>query len=84
MADEKGRRLRIVKGAFEVIAAMAQASGAAGAVAIELEKHGFRVLGVAIGAPGAMQLAGLLALGDPPRPKSAACVAELAQWAFTP
>ena len=41
-ADRNGRRVRIVKGAFAIIAAMAQASGAASAVAIELEAQGLR------------------------------------------
>jgi H+-transporting ATPase len=76
-ADANGHRVRIVKGAFAVIAAMTKSSAAGNAVAMELEAQGFRVLGVAVGAPGSMQPAGVIALGDPPRPESAACVAEL-------
>src|SRR5271167_2295989 len=38
---------------------------------------GFRVLAVAAGPPAAMQLAGLIALSDPPRADSAALVTEL-------
>ena len=75
--DRNGRRVRVVKGAFAVIAGMTQASAATTALALELEARGLRVLGVAVGAPDSMQLAGVIALGDPPRPESAACVAEL-------
>jgi H+-transporting ATPase len=76
-ADGNGRCVHIVKGAFAVIAAMAQPPATTNAVAIELEAKGFRLLGVAVGAPDGMQFAGIVALGDPPRPESAACIAEL-------
>ncbi len=77
VADANGRRVRIVKGAFAVVEAMARAPAATSTVAIELEAHGFRVLGVAVGAPDALQLAGVIGLSDPPRPELAECVAEL-------
>jgi H+-transporting ATPase len=51
---------------------------AAATAAVTLEKQGFRVLAVASGADGAMHIAGLIALSDPPRPDSAALVTELA------
>jgi H+-transporting ATPase len=75
--DANGAHLRIAKGAFAVIAALSQPSSAANEAAIELEAQGFRVLGVAIGTPNSMRLAGVIALGDPPRRESAACIAEL-------
>jgi len=69
---------RIVKGAYAVVAGLAQpAPSAAAAAAAELEGHGFRVLAVATATQGTMILAGLIALSDPPRPDSAALVTEL-------
>jgi len=75
--DSSGATLKIVKGAFAVIAALAEPAPAAVAQAGELEGKGFRVLAVAAGAASAMKLAGLIALSDPPRDDSAALVAEL-------
>ena len=69
--------VRIIKGAFAVIGALAVASPTASAAANELEAKGFRVLAVAAGPPAAMQLMGLIALSDPPREDSAALVTEL-------
>jgi H+-transporting ATPase len=89
--DAGGAALRIVKGAFSVVLGLTTTpssppTSAAGATsdaasatsaAGELEAQGLRVLAVAVGAPAAMRLAGLIALSDPPRPDSAALVAEL-------
>nr|WP_313955592.1 HAD-IC family P-type ATPase [Paraburkholderia sp. BCC1886] len=75
--DPTGATTRIVKGAFAVIAALAEPSPAAAVQAGELEEKGFRVLAVATGVPSAMKLAGLIALSDPPRDDSAALVTEL-------
>jgi H+-transporting ATPase len=76
--DSHGDPMRIVKGAFAKVSGLAQSAPiAASAAADELEAQGFRVLAVAAGPPSAMQLAGLIALSDPPRPESAALVAEL-------
>ena len=69
--------LRIVKGAFTVVAAMAAPSPTAAAAASELEGKGFRVLAVAAGPPTAMQLMGLIALSDPARADSAELVTQL-------
>jgi H+-transporting ATPase len=68
---------RIVKGAFAVVSALAGPTPTAAAEAATLEGSGFRVLAVAFGSTGAMQLIGLIALSDPPRPDAAALVAEL-------
>jgi H+-transporting ATPase len=68
--------LRIVKGAFSVVAAIAAPSPTAAAAA-ELEGKGFRVLAVAAGPPTAMQLMGLIALSDPARADSAELVTQL-------
>jgi len=75
--DSTGNPQRIIKGAFSVVAGLAQGSPTAAAVAKDLEGKGFRVLAVAAGAPTAMKLAGLIALSDPPRVDSAALISEL-------
>ncbi len=75
--DATGATQRIVKGAFAVIIGLAQSTPASAATAKELEGNGFRVLAVAVGAPSALKLAGLIALSDPPRADSAQLVAEL-------
>jgi H+-transporting ATPase len=75
--DAAGAPLRIVKGAFAVVTALAQTAPAAVAVAKALEDKGFRVLAVAVGPAAAMKLAGLIALSDPPRADSSALVSEL-------
>ncbi len=77
--DSAGRELRIVKGAFARVSALAEPDALAGAVADELEHRGYRVLAVAAGPPNALRLAGLAALSDPPRDDGAGLVAELAQ-----
>ena len=75
--DSTGRELRIVKGAFAVVAGLTQPSPAASTAANELEAQGFRVLALAVGPPQALQLAGLIALSDPPRADSASLITEL-------
>lgn len=76
--DEHGQSLRIVKGTFATIIALATPSPDGAAAVAELEKQGHRVLAVAVGDPGKpLQLVGLVALTDPPRSDSAALVSEL-------
>lgn len=75
--DTTGDTQHIAKGAFTVIIGLAEPSQTAAAAARELEGKGFRVLAVAAGPAGAMKLAGLIALSDPPRADSAALVDEL-------
>ena len=75
--DAQGNNLRIVKGAFAVVASLARPSSIASDAANELEARGFRVLAVAVGPPSAFQIAGLIALSDPPRADSAALITEL-------
>jgi H+-transporting ATPase len=75
--DHDGRVLRIVKGAFAVVHGLSQFSPEAELAANELEKHGHRVLGVAIGTDGAMRVAGVVALSDPPRSDSKPMIDQL-------
>ncbi|HEY8820091.1 MAG TPA: HAD-IC family P-type ATPase [Dehalococcoidia bacterium] len=77
VTDSTGATLRVVKGAFAAVAGLTQASPDASTTANELEAQGFRVLAVAVGAPAAMKLAGIIALSDPPRADSAALITEL-------
>lgn len=75
-ATEAGKRVRIVKGAFEALAEAQRAAGAERKVQ-DLAAAGHRVIAVAAGMDGTLQLAGLIAISDPPRPDSAPLVAEL-------
>jgi len=77
VTDQDGARLHAVKGAFAHVQAMARPLPEASMKATALEAEGFRVLGVAVGTAGAMQLIGLIALSDPPRPEAASCLAQL-------
>jgi len=72
-----GETIRILKGAFAVIAGLSQSPEEATAMVDELQAKGFRVLAVAAGPEGALKMTGLIALSDPPREDSAALVAEL-------
>ena len=76
-SDPGGTTVRAVKGAFAAVAKLTQSDPDAAKAANELEAKGFRVLAVAIGAPAALKLAGIIALSDPPRPDSAALITEL-------
>jgi H+-transporting ATPase len=69
--------MRIVKGAFAVVSALAGSSASGLVTASTLEDQGFRVLAVAAGTPTAMTLVGLIALSDPPRAESAELIGEL-------
>jgi H+-transporting ATPase len=72
-----GTSLRVVKSAFTTVERLCAPSPAGSDIANALEVQGYRVLGVAVGTPVAMRLAGLLALSDPPRPDARPCIAEL-------
>ena len=72
--------LRVAKGAPRPLAALCQGNVEIGADVERLAAQGARVLAVAMEeAGGGLQLAGLLALQDPPRPDSAALVHDLQQ-----
>jgi len=75
--SSSGATVRAVKGAFTVVAVLAQAPPDASTTADQLEARGFRVLAVAVGPPEALKIAGIIALSDPPRADSAALIAEL-------
>jgi H+-transporting ATPase len=75
--QSNGETIRILKGAFAVVAGLSQSPAEATAMVDELQAKGFRVLAVAAGPEGALKMTGLIALSDPPREDSAALVAEL-------
>ena len=77
VTDPAGNAQRIVKGAFAVVNRLAIPYPSAAATEQELEAKGYRVLAVAAGPESAMDLAGFLALSDPPRTDSAGLVNEL-------
>jgi H+-transporting ATPase len=76
--DAAGATIHIVKGAFAPLSGLAQPTPSAATAAVELAARGFRVLAVAAGKPGALRLAGLIALSEPPRADSAGLIKELA------
>jgi H+-transporting ATPase len=76
-ADSLGAAVRAVKGAFAAVTGLTQSDPDASKTASDLEAQGFRVLAVAVGPPASLKLAGIIALSDPPRPDSAALIAEL-------
>ena len=75
--DRQGGELRISKGAFGVIATMADMPAEARRQADELAGQGHRIIAVAAGPPTALKLAGLIAISDPPREDSARLIAAL-------
>jgi H+-transporting ATPase len=75
--DANGGALRAVKGAFASVVKLAEAEPAAAAAELELERKGYRVLAVAVGAPSPMRLAGIIALSDPPRADAAELITQL-------
>ncbi len=76
-SDPAGQAIRILKGAFATVSALAPELSAATAASNELSGLGFRVLAVAVGAAAQLKIAGLVALSDPPRADSAALIAGL-------
>jgi H+-transporting ATPase len=75
--DDAGNELRVIKGAFEVIAKIAGPPADARCMVDQLGAQGNRVIAVAAGLPNAPRLAGLIALSDPPREDSAGLIADL-------
>lgn len=72
-------RWRVVKGAFAAVAGLAAPADGAEAGMETMAAQGQRVLAVAAGPPGALHLAGLIGLSDPPRADSAPLIADLSR-----
>ena len=77
VTGSNGETLRVVKGAFATVTALAEPSPSAETEAKELEAQGMRVMAVALGPAASMKLVGLIVLTDPPRDDSPALVQEL-------
>jgi len=75
--DRDGSELRIVKGALQAIAEIADISAEARRLADNLAAEGHRVIAVAAGPPKSPRLAGLIALSDPPREDAARLIETL-------
>jgi H+-transporting ATPase len=75
--DANGGALRAVKGAFAAVIKLTETVATAAATAQELEEKGYRVLAVAAGTTTKMELAGIIALSDPPRSDAAQLIKEL-------
>ncbi len=75
--DSDGTLVRVVKGAPEVLASLAHGPPGVAADVEALAGGGARVLAVAAGSPAALELAGLVALGDSLRSDSAGLVEHL-------
>jgi H+-transporting ATPase len=75
--DRDGNEARVVKGAFQAVAALAAVPADARALLDALAERGHRVIALAAGPANALQLAGLIALSDPPREDSAPLIAAL-------
>ena len=70
--------LRVVKGMPEIVVSLCAATPAGLMSDVEaLSAQGYRVLAVAVGSGEELQLAGLIALSDRPRPDSATLVSTL-------
>ncbi|HVA26772.1 MAG TPA: HAD-IC family P-type ATPase [Candidatus Baltobacteraceae bacterium] len=77
VTESGGTEQDIVKGAFATIANLAAPPADAATSAHQLEQSGYRVLAVAVGPKDGLRFVGLIALSDPPRPDSAALIAQL-------
>ena len=77
VVDRDGNEVRVLKGAFEAVAQRTQVPADASRLANSLSERGHRVIAVAAGPGDALNLAGLIAISDPPREDSARLVDTL-------
>jgi H+-transporting ATPase len=75
--DREGHELHIIKGAFAVVGSATEVAADARRFVDNLAREGNRIIAVAAGPPNALQLAGLIALSDPPREDSAMLISTL-------
>lgn len=75
--DSGGQEFRVTKGAFQVIAQMAEPVADSRRMVDTLAEQGHRVIAVAAGAENGLRLTGFIALSDPPREDSAGLIATL-------
>ena len=78
--EENGHTLQVMKGAPQVISTFDAKLNSQFSHHVErMASQGLRVLAVACGINGTVQMAGLVALQDPPRPDSASLISRLKQ-----
>ena len=75
--DGNGQMITVIKGAPNAVATACALTNEADKVITDLSGAGYRVLAVAVGEHGRMQLVGLIALNDPPRADSPGLLNEL-------
>ncbi len=83
-AVDQGREIRIIKGAPAAVSVFVPISVEAVEQLEALDRAGYRTLAVAAGPDGALELIGLIAFGDPPRPDSAQLLTELRSLGVIP
>ncbi len=76
-AVSRGRQIRIIKGAPVAVGAFAAFNARATTQLEALDRAGYRTLAVAAGPATSLELVGLIAFTDPPRPDSAQLLSEL-------
>jgi H+-transporting ATPase len=84
IATDEGGEIRVVKGAPDVIAAVAPQTPAAATQLDALTEAGYRTLAVAAGPEKALELIGFVAFSDPPRADSAQLLNELRSLGILP
>jgi H+-transporting ATPase len=77
VSDRDGNERRIIKGAFETVAATANVPPDAARLVDDLAARGHRVIALATGSPASLRLLGLVAISDPPRADSAGLIGSL-------
>ncbi len=77
VTDQNGTEIRIIKGAFQAIAELAEVPAEARKLADDLAGRGHRIIAVAMGTPHSLRLAGFIAISDPPREDSAGLIVAL-------
>jgi H+-transporting ATPase len=83
-ALDKGREIRVVKGAPAAVAVLAPMTPEATTELDALTRAGDRTLAVAAGPPDSLELIGLIAFSDPPRADSAGLLTELQSLGVRP
>ena len=83
-AVEKGREIRVVKGAPAVVATVAPMTPTGENDLAALTQSGNRTIAVAAGPPDALEVIGLIAFSDPPRGNSAALLTKLRSLGVRP
>ena len=83
-ATDRDSVIRIIKGAPAAVDVFAPFSMAAVAELEALTSDEYRVLAVAVGPEGALELIGFIGFGDPPRPDSAKLLGELRSLGVLP